>query len=593
MNQFDNFTLGFTTSFITSNVFSYSKDLSHENVINKILQGINLYILFSRTYAPFYLLFNQNILDISYYSIATIIGLNLYSLSILDDNQLKIDNDDTNIKTIVFDLHDNPYFIKLNKLFCDYVNYLMLASYFTACLILAISDPSLYLITSVVTIIIDQIYKNKILPQSLNSIYRYFTFLIIPISFYGTSSIFSIFLSSLFLIFKLFDNLFPDLNDYLSSSAQFPLSNKLHKIDNLNNNQEIQNMCDIFDNYDQKIDFYFTFEHLCKCKEIYNSLINRFNNNGFEEYRNLFDDIDFNDPNIKNFVVDNFNNHEAFNSISLKRHKINLNLAENTDPYEVKVTYLKKQIKSFLERLNQQNHEDLSENQIKDMYGHANIILKLINDDNICNLNRKKEILLKLAMATGSNSNSIYLESLGNISSQLSTEKLNKKLSLEERTILTIQLIRENAVKEYYYKIYDEIPMMENFFDKNNNQLYTLFANTFCSNFFLINSNLDDNFRNIFTMFFDYYINFLFKSDKLRFIDFYTVDYLINQALKPYSKLFYCFEEWCKIKEINILDENNELDHSINLRNLVKIMLLELNVISHNNNDLGQRIKPR
>lgn len=586
---------GFTNSFIASNIFSYSQEICKGNIQNKIFQGFILYSFLSYTFSPFYLLYSPTVLDPFYYTIATCIGLSCYYSSILHKNQIHKNNNQLDKTTqIMFELHNSEYFIKINKLFLNYAHYLMFTSYFVCLVILASQGLNLNVISSLITLFTDLLYQNGYFNQITSNIYMYLTTTILNLSIFlaPENNFLANILAFSYSIITLANNFFSYNKGLLSSSVQFPCAVKNYQINNVLDQSKIIEASKLLINeHTKNSPFYLTFEHMHKCREIYQRKLKNIKPANFDEFLELFDRANFHDSDIQDIVNNHLVDHEGFNSDSLDSYRKKLNLPINTNDYDVKIQYLRKEMVCFVERLKQKRHGDLLANQVADLHSYAILLLNFLKDPNKCSNNLLQRYLFQIASETGSHCNRMYLESLSNMVSNINNDISIQDIFSDEETILKLQNIRDTKFKEYFYIIRTRMRFYNYFYDKNDYHNYENFSSDFGCNFFLSNTSLNSNFQSLNSMLFDRFTNFFFKKNKIRFNDFYSVDYILNQMLSESSTLFKNFQNWCKNKNLNILNEYYLFEIKDEIKGYALLMLLELNIISHNSPELNQKLK--
>jgi len=164
--------------------------------------------------------------------------------------------------------------------------------------------------------------------------------------------------------------------------------------------------------------------------------------------------------------------------------------------------------------------------------------------------------------------------------------------------------VREDAFRAYYYDVAHALKYQSIFFirpyfnlvwaDENDYFTYEDFVLIFGANFYLMNTNFTSNFREFTAVIFDMMMAFVFScktvlallcnNKEILFNDYYTVDYLVKQAINPEKKLYNIFERWCAEHQVTLLQLDEDCmpiprDES-ELQALAELMLLDLNVVA-------------
>ena len=604
MHPFFQFLSALTGGVTVSRYASFGQEVAAGGTTNKIWTGFVQLLLIMVSFKPLYLIFPAAslTLNILYYSSIACTGLLTYLASVCHMNQVELNvGDKKNLQKLPFGLHENAGFrhsvIFLNKS----LTYLLYGFYASVLGMAVFHGYYLFAAASASMITLDQLYQHRWFPSILETPYILLNSCLYSTLFFGYSSPFSIALSAVSAVVVAWDYVQTHLRGARSASSQFAIGLKDHEWSfdkTLSRKPTNKKTLDLFlENFITK-PIRITFNHFRAASVITDQILGKAKKMNFTDYSQLFNQIDFKNPTVRTLIQNEMVIHDKFNEKTLDERRGELNLSPETEPVDVQIAFLKREMTYVVARLNNPSYKALNHQQINTLVGQAQLILE--NTLAMKDEQKKQSILLTLAIRTGSHCYRMYLETFAELfHAHVAT---NQPLSLREKAALAAQSVREDEFKKYYYKIR---PFLRQYYaatydlgyllleDKNDYHAYELFANDFGAAFYLQNESLSRRFRGLYRIVDDYintYIFFpllgaVFKS-KCLFSDYYNDECLIDAAVDGKGKLHLIFQEWCNAvypeayMEL-LLDEDlypvDKKDPKI--RAMAKLMLLDLNLV--------------
>ena len=163
--------------------------------------------------------------------------------------------------------------------------------------------------------------------------------------------------------------------------------------------------------------------------------------------------------------------------------------------------------------------------------------------------------------------------------------------------MLEVQAVREAAFRRYYYHaaklLKNKNPVFKKLFeDLDDYHTYELFVKLFGANFYLRNPTLTLRYRTTQEIYRDKTVHmslskFHFTDEKMLFSQTYNAEYLVDQVLRPESKLHAVFIRWCREHfpsgyENIVYDDDHLLKHGPKTKALAELMLLDLGILELN-----------
>jgi hypothetical protein len=237
----------------------------------------------------------------------------------------------------------------------------------------------------------------------------------------------------------------------------------------------------------------------------------------------------------------------------------------------------------------------LTAEQVAVMHRYARLLLPKIAE---LSSEKRNDILLHLAICTGSHCNRIYLETLSSLAEELGCLTNDHAHTLRERALLAAQASRETAFRTYYYKAIAILKKKHPtafgtlFDDVNDYHTYELFVRTFGANFYLRNPTLTLRYRTSEDIYRSITVHSAltklgFTDEKLLFSQIYNPEYLVDQVITPGTKLHTILIAWCEERfpscyQTVLYDEDYLINKGAKIRALAELMLLDLDILELN-----------
>ena len=590
-------------AYSVSQYLSYIQETNDGETTNRIWSFFPIYSLTNLAFLPLTVLFPVINIWFVLLGSALLLGSIFYLASMAQGNQIaKNAGELDKIKTLPWGLHENIYLTKTALFLSENLAYPLLAFYaasLVACLFLG---AEVYACASFAMYALDQMYQQGWIPEFLETPYLSVSVILVLLVVFGITNPLGIGLSLGMILFTAIDYVRLKVWGESSPAVQFSMSHTSQPID-LAHDEDVKLQLETYKKHRNDTGIHVTFDHFNKSYQYVNKLFEKIVAEtpqvDYEKYITLFDSINFNDEALLTQIQNEMCVHDKFNGKLLSEHCQALGLPDNTARAAVQEAYLKQEMRYFVERLQQSSFRDFTHIQIASMHGYARLLLSKIETSPP---DKQAPLLLAIATTTGSHCLRAYLENL----SALAVKEdmlFESSMSFQDKAILTIQEVREDAFRAYYYQVTDVLKNKSNFFirlyfnfvwsDQNDYFTYEDFVYLFGPNFYLVNTNFTVSFREITAVMFDAMIAFVFSckavlacvcgNNKILFNDYYTVDYLVKQAVHPEKKLYKIFERWCAEHHVNLLQLDEDLmpiaRDQAELEALAELMLLDLNIV--------------
>jgi hypothetical protein len=533
------------------------------------------------------------------YAINGLIMISNYLCYVFESNEIAAQNQSQKtLKTLPFGLQNNLILKNIAKFISNNINLLSLGIYLLALSLGIYYGLSQLVFFNLLGVVIEQLYQRNIFHRYIASAYRIFQNLLMAGLLFGFDNWFYIAINLFNLVFMLGDYLLTHVLGITTASALFPIARKSNQLflDNYKHREKtgLQILLDLIKDIPVEV----TFDHMRQGALIHEKLSLDIPTTDYNEYQTLFSKINFNDPEIQVLIEAEITANDDFMRSELKDHIKNLGLHEKASCYEIKVAYLKQEMKWMVERLQSNVPRNLNHEQIAILKGHGRHILEHIKR---LNPNRNKQfslILIELSLRTGSHCSRMYLECFSEI---MRNQHLTpfKQLDLKEQVILKMHSLRSDKFSKYYHEmtslIKQGVNKTNNFFgktmvntlwsDTNDYHTYEDFCISIGSNLYLDNPTLSIRFRDLSNIAMDIYLIFILSlhHKNLLFSTHYTSNFLIDELIS--GKLAPEFQKWCNslypnayqdfcIDEYAMVDKFNPYT-----RALATLMLLDSNIL--------------
>lgn len=629
MHPFFRFLTALSEGYFVSSATSFGQEVAAGGTTNKVWTGLIQVVMIVVIYSPLEMLFPATLLlPLAYYTlIALTIGLT-YIASVCHQNQvLRATGDPATIQKLPYGLHESHLFSRAALFLSMNFSYVLYATYTSVLLLCIYSGLYLFPVAVISMVITDQLYQQRWFPKFMETPYFLISNALQIFVALGFSNWFWTGLSLINVAFFAWDYVQTHLRGVQSASSQFPIASKKQQLtfdDLLNlktkhptNKAELDLILDKFKNPAIRT----TFNHFREASLVIDRLIGNAPTIDFNEFENLFNKLDFQDPKLRNLILNEMALNDKFHSKELDDHRKALDMDENADNIDIQIAYLKQEMKHAVTKLISPLYKSLDHQQVNTMIGQARLVLDFAlkcTDET-----EQRNILLSVAIQAGSQCFRQFSETFAELFHTHAYK--DAPLCLKDKAALVAQSVREVKFKDYYYHVYEPLKLfnmatynIETLLtaDKNDYHAYENFAVQYGQFFYLQNQTLSQRARGIYDVISDYSNTYIFwpliesaynkthpvntgltqKSHqnppkKCLFSDHYNAESLIQSSLsgsgstyKNGEKNFYIiFEAWC-----NSIYPNAYYDFTLDedfypipatdprLRALVKIMLLDL-----------------
>ncbi|MCX7091766.1 MAG: hypothetical protein NTU48_10020 [Legionellales bacterium] len=572
-----------------------------------------------------------------------------YIASIAHQNQIYINQgEEDKIQKLPFNCHNNQYLMDAALFLSQGMNKFMLPFYVVTLVSCIFLGAPMYGYISLAMFAINLLNQHGYFPEFLKKPYLYLNVLVVSSYLFGVLSWFNIALFSAGVGYALFDYIRCHLQHADSPTPQFPMNNPQKKLtviaiagsdlnaskrldDRINQHRLYKSACAThaaqirfglpyepmiklycrileknFNDVAQYLkremfhetlasDVHVTFNHFYESHQLVEQILSSAPSVDYNDYFSLFEQVDFTSPALRNNIANEMSLHDKYQMYDATTRCAELNLPLNTAPIDVQIAFLKREMTYFVDRLNNPSYKDLTAEQVAVMHRYARLLLPKIAD---LSSEKRNDILLYLAICTGSHCNRIYLETLSSLAEELGCLTNDHAHTLRERAMLAAQASREIAFRTYYYQaiaiIKKKHPTIFGtlFDDVNDYHTYEIFVRMFGANFYLRNPTLTLRYRTTEDIYRGITVhksltNLGFRDEKLLFSQIYNADYLVDQVITPGTKLHPIFIAWCEERfpscYQNVLyDEDYLINKGAKIKALAELMLLDLDILELN-----------
>lgn len=333
-----------------------------------------------------------------------------------------------------------------------------------------------------------------------------------------------------------------------------------------------------------------TFNHFYESHQLVEKILADAPLINYEDYLTLFNQCDFASPGFRDSIANQMVLHDKYQEAAFTDRCAEFGFSSGTDPVDVQIAYLRREMTYFVERFNNPSYRDLTAQQVAVMHRYVRLILPKIHQLPVA---KQNDIILTIAICTGSHCNRIYLETLSSLAEELGC-LANDTLTFREQAMLEVQAVRETAFRRYYYHAAKllknkHLVFKKLFEDLDDYHTYELFVKMFGANFYLRNATLTLRYRTTQDVYRDKTVhmslsNFHFTDEKMLFSQTYNSEYLVDQVLRPESKLHNIFIRWCREHfpsgyENILYDDDYLLKKGPKIKALAELMLLDLGIL--------------
>ncbi|MBA4697182.1 MAG: hypothetical protein H2069_07335 [Legionella sp.] len=572
---------GCANGFITSSLWAYEREVQDGGTANRTWSFIVQYALLYATCNAFTTILPvlSGALNVPYYlGVGFLAGLN-YLATICHKNRLNADIPEKIVK-LPYNLHQNRVFLKILNFLSANVFYVLAGLYLVPLLYACFFGILSFSVASLITIGANIAYQRGFFPNFLKKPYFLLAFFLVTANFLGINSWLTIGLSVASFAFSIWDYIQCHVRGKTSPSSQFPIAKLAHDYkvprENLNRSRLLNELEKI---ESRKVRL--TFNHFHEGFKVLDKILKGAPKKDYQRFATLFNQLNFEDPAIKDTVLNYMAADQKFCLKTLDDHRKNLKLPLDVSAHSIKVAYLKREMQRMVSRLNNQSYRDLSAEQIATLHGYARHLLEYL--DNGAKPDEKTGILLNLAMNSGSLCNRGYLETMSGF------EKSFRRypLSLKEEIILMTQTMREEAFRQYYFKVAGNLREQSILFqwtwrDLHDYHTYEDFVSYFGGSFYLRNPALCSRVRSPIQLCLIRGME-KFMPEHLLFKHYYTEQYLLDQIIS--GKLSALFQRWCDslypgcYNEV-VLDDNFLVKkEDPRVKRLAEMMLLDCGIV--------------
>ena len=336
-----------------------------------------------------------------------------------------------------------------------------------------------------------------------------------------------------------------------------------------------------------------TFNHFYDSHQLVEKILADAPSIDYEDYLALFNQCDFKSPAFRDTIVNQMLLHDKYHEKAFADRCAEFGLSHEAELVDVQIAYLRREMTYFVERFNNPSYRDLTAQQVAVMHRYVRLLLPKIKQLSVA---RQNDIILTIAICTGSHCNRVYLETLSSLAEEFGC-LVNDTLTFREQAMLEVQAVREAAFRRYYYHaaklLKNKNPVFKKLFeDLDDYHTYELFVKLFGANFYLRNPTLTLRYRTTQEIYRDKTVHmslskFQFTDEKMLFSQTYNAEYLVDQALRPESKLYAVFIRWCwkhfpSGYENIVYDDDHLLKNGPKTKALAELMLLDLGILELN-----------
>lgn len=589
-------------AFIISQANAYNKEIIDGGTKNRIWSFLSIAVLIPYSLSPLGKLFPASDFSIfSYGAMAFSAGL-YYVASVAHQNQIYINQGEPDrIERLPYDLHENEYLTQAALWLSAYMAPLLLTLYVSTLVSCIFLGAPMYAYVSLAMYAVNLLNQHDYIPEYLKPPFMYFNIMVSILTVFGISNWLNASITLFMLGVTVFDYIRCNWLNIDSPTLQFPMANHTHQLmlspeDDLNPSTALNKQITQHIDYKTRSDLHVSFDHFYRSHQVTARILEEIPQVDFNNYKLFFDQCNFQSQAFQELISNQMSVHDKYNQASQQSRLAEFNLPTHASPIDAQIAFLKREMSIFVERLKNPSYRDLNHLQVTAMHRYARLILNRIQQQ--ARGERRDELLLSIALTTGSHCNRAYLESLSAMAGDcnfLSSDTLN----LRDQAALQAQTAREASFRAYYYKTAKKLKeLVPEFYgvmwqDLDDYHTYEDFVEIFGRNFYMRNPSLNQRIRTIFDIFHDRYnyylltwaqalldieeLNMLFSKD-------YTASYLINQVIHPEGKLHLLFIAWCErhypssYKDV-VYDEYHLLNEGPEIQALAELMLLDLNIL--------------
>jgi len=528
-------------------------------------------------------------LSVLFYGSLALLGALNYLASIGHRNQIQLNNNQQEtLHELPFNLHRNSIFSQWVLFFAHHVTDLMAACYCVGLVACAFSGLYLFAGAATLMLLVDQTYREGWFPKSFNKPYTWITDLLFLNFLLGNTL--SITLNLINFFISAWDYVQLHIYKTRPTNPQFPFASPTHEQTPLPQHlHELESLLSTMNKRKTQV----TFDHFEEANDVSNSLYTHVPTVDFNQYLHLFEQLDFSSQALQNKVMHEMNEHHKYSEKSHKTHALELNLPTETSIPEIKIAWLKREMNLMAHRLKNPSYRDLSHETMATMHGQASYLLAYLNEahDKV----KKENILLTLALQTGSHCNGSYVDTFADLNQHYTTFHPTP-LTTRERVILAAQSIREEQFRAYYYAIMTQLqhhlPVSQLLWDDiRDHYTYEYFVTQFGSFYYLRNPELQTSQRTFSDIIHNTAWYYLLSTDTIKhvlkkslFSDYYNSETLVHEILE--GKLHEFFRTWCEETYPGSYDAFVWDDDNLSVKTkstqaikLAELMLLDLGLV--------------
>lgn len=622
---FEKLLFGYSGGYIVTDVAGYNREIIDGGTKNRIWTFATNNMLLTYSMWPLYELYPGASFSVPYWTAMAVNAGCCYLASIYHQNQIYINQGEHDkITKLPYDLHENKFLMGLANFLSLNLQYFFIALYTVSIAACFYYGMTLYAIGAIGGCFLQQLYQNGYMPEVLRLPFMYASMLGVFLATMSFNSTISLCLGLSFLGYTIYDHVSCYLWNTTSPTAQFPMASK---------EKEVKAAKDVGTkaSFDRDIKAYrdkrypdylyndrptpiVTFDHFFDSFKIIQDLLKNVpKDTNVDEYRTLFDNIDFHDEGLRDIIINQLVEHEKFNSIfkfsgdevteidhaqlqpfceSKKTGAFKVGMSR----IDAAIEFLKIEMSWVPYRLKNDVSRDLTPYQFNELKAYGRLVLSKIQK----NPAKHQGLLIAIAVTTGTHCNRMYLESLSRLVIEHNLIEV-ENFTLRQKLVMELQKVREKRFRTYYRdyvkQLKQESPIFNKLYaDEDDYHTYENFVQTFGANLYLVNSSLVTGIRNVMEVICDRIFNVLLSQQKIAFKNYYSADFLIAEVLDPRNGCLHnLFLEWCREHMIPMemtsefsgyfYDEYYLMRDDDLPQALAELMLLDLNIIEHEQRD--------
>jgi hypothetical protein len=579
-----------SSAYVVSYYLSKTHAIADGGASNRFWLFLSQTLLLMVAFSPLSLLMPtaSSGIALNFYGCVALLGVFNYVASLCHMNQV-ITNGALNgkLKTLPFDLHLQPRFSQGIFFLSRHITSIMGIFYFMSLAACALSGMYLFTAAAVAMILLDQSFRQGRFPRIFDPFYALMTNILFFNALLRSTAAIIFSLANIHIL--IWDYAQRHIYKVRPAPTQFPLTSAAYEqIETPQTTHALKSRLNEMKDRKTRV----TFDHFEEAYTVSNKLLAKAPSVNFREYLTLFKPLYISSPSFRENLINEMADHEKYAEKSHEEHRLDLKLPLSTAIPDIQAAWLTREMTYLVSRLVTPSHRDLTPEAMATMLGQAAYVLSFIK--NTRNSSQKENILLSLAVRTGSHCNGAYMDTFSELSHNYGFEQAD--LTLRERVILMAQSLREEQFRNYYYKVIPHLQKKHTglkwtFQDIHDYHSYEIFVSFAGSSYYLRNPALQQTTRNVFKIIGEYGLQYLLSNQELMrglsrpfFSDYYNSEQLVHDILQ--GKLHKLFQTWCETTcpgsyERFVWDAENlsVRKQSPDAMRLAELMLLDLGLV--------------